>query len=59
MFLKKNLPIIIAEISGNHNGSLEKAKKLIEEASKAGADYVKIQTYTANSMTIDSKKKIF
>ncbi len=59
MFLKKNLPIIIAEISGNHNGSLEKAKKLIEEASKAGADYVKIQTYTANSMTIDSKKKDF
>ncbi|MDC3024465.1 pseudaminic acid synthase [Alphaproteobacteria bacterium] len=59
MLLKKNLPIVIAEISGNHNGSLEKAKKLILESAKAGADYVKIQTYTAESMTINSRKKDF
>ena len=52
-------PLLIAEISCNHCGSLKKAKKIIHEAKKQGADLVKFQTYEANSMTINSNKKIF
>ena len=55
----KTRPYIIAELSANHNGSLERAKKSILEAKKAGADAVKIQTYTADTMTIKSDKKDF
>ena len=39
-FRDKKQPVIIAEISGNHGGSFEKAKSLILESAKAGADYV-------------------
>lgn len=53
------LPFIIAEISANHNGSLSQAKKLIKLAKKQGADAVKIQTYTADTMTLNSNKKIY
>lgn len=44
---------IIAEMSANHAGKIENAYKIIEEAAKAGADCVKIQTYTPDSLTVD------
>ena len=52
-------PYIIAEISANHCGSIENAYKLISEAKKSGADAVKLQTYTPDSMTLNSKKQDF
>ena len=52
-------PYIVAELSANHNGSIEVAKETILEAKKSGADAVKLQTYTASSMTIDSEKQDF
>ena len=52
-------PFFIAELSANHNGSLKNAKKLIDHAKKYGADAVKLQTYTPDTMTLNSKKKDF
>ena len=50
---------IIAELSANHNGSLETALQTIQAAKRAGADCIKLQTYTADTITIDSQKEDF
>lgn len=56
---KEDPPYIIAELSANHNGSLETAMKIIEEAHKAGADAVKLQTYRADTITLDASTPDF
>ena len=55
----KHKPFIVAELSGNHSGSLKNALKLIKLAKKSGADAVKIQTYTPEDITLDIKKPDF
>lgn len=50
---------IIAELSANHNGSLETALETVKAAKRAGADCIKLQTYTADTITIDSDKEDF
>ena len=50
---------IIAEMSGNHNMDFERAKTMIREVKKAGADAVKLQTYTADTITLRSDKSYF
>jgi len=54
-----NPVFIVAEMSANHHRSLETAVRIIREAKKAGADAVKLQTYTPDTMTIDSDKPPF
>lgn len=52
-------PFIIAEMSGNHNQSLQKALEIVDAAAKTGAHALKIQTYTADTMTLKSDKRDF
>lgn len=52
-------PYVIAELSANHNGRLDTAMKIIDEAKKAGADAVKLQTYTADTITLNCDSEEF
>lgn len=52
-------PFIIAEMSGNHNQSLERALEIVTAAAEAGAHALKLQTYTADTITLDVKEKEF
>lgn len=54
-----NPVFIVAEMSGNHNQSYENALKIIDAAAEAGADAIKLQTYTPDTITIDSDKEYF
>ena len=58
--IDQNSPVfIIAELSANHNGNIEIALESIKAAKRAGADCIKLQTYTADTITIDSNKDDF
>lgn len=52
-------PLVVAEISGNHNGSLDRALEIVRECARAGAHAVKIQTYTADTITLDVDSPAF
>jgi pseudaminic acid synthase len=58
-FSKKSEVFIIAELSANHNGSIETAIETIKAAKRVGANAIKLQTYTADTMTIDCDKDDF
>jgi len=56
---EKSPSFIVAELSGNHNGKFQRIKKMIFEAKKAGANAIKLQTYTPDTITIKSNKNDF
>ena len=56
----ENTPcFVVAELSGNHNGDFNRVKKMILKAKKAGANAIKLQTYTADTITLNSNKSDF
>lgn len=58
--ITRNLPpYLVAELSANHSGSIDKAKRLIDAAQEAGADAVKLQTYTADELTTREHKELW
>jgi pseudaminic acid synthase len=58
--INQNSPVfIIAELSANHNGSLDTAIETVKAAKRAGANCIKLQTFTADTITLDSKKEDF
>jgi len=56
---REHPPFIIAEMSGNHNQSLDRALKIVEAAAAAGAHSIKLQTYTADTITMDLQEGDF
>ena len=52
-------PFVIAEMSGNHNQSFEKAIEIVHSAARSGASAIKLQTYTADTLTLDVKSPDF
>ena len=55
----KSKSFIVAEMSGNHGGSLNEALNIIKAAKKSGVDAIKLQTYTADTITLNQTEKIF
>ena len=56
---RNHAPLVIAEMSGNHNQSLDRALEIVEAAAKSGAHALKIQTYTPDTMTLDLDEREF
>lgn len=56
---KNKQPMIVAEMSGNHNQSLQRALEIVEAAAQAGVHAIKLQTYTADTMTLDTDQGDF
>ena len=59
IFSYKKPPLIVAEISGNHNGNKTRFLKLVKKASESDADLIKIQTYEPEDITVKNYKKPF